>query len=220
MSGREKVLALLRAARREAGGAGDEQAREEVARRIASPVPVGPRPVAGGAERVARFVAKAEAVQVEVARLPSMRSLPVAIATALRDRNLPAAIRMGTEPVFAKLDWSGLDATIGTGRPEEPAALSRAAFGVAETGSLVFLSGPDNPVTLTFAGDHHFVALRESDVMENFEEVWEGIRTTHLDPRTVNFVTGPSRSADIEQRLELGAHGPVSLQVFLVSESG
>lgn len=149
-----------------------------------------------------------------------MQDLPAAVAAALRDRNLPAAIRMGTETAFTKLDWSRLDATIGMARPEEPAALSRAAFGVAETGSLVFLSGPENPVTLTFGADHHFVVLREIDVIGNFEEVWTGIRTAGLDPRTVNFVTGPSRSADIEQRLEIGAHGPVSLQVFVVGGCG
>ena len=98
--------------------------------------------------------------------------------------------------------------------------MSRAAFGVAETGTLAFLSGPENPVTLTFAGDHHFVALRERDVLLNFEDVWAAMRRAKLDPRTVNFVTGPSRSADIEQSMQLGAHGPVAVQIYLVGEDG
>ena len=220
MSARERLLGKLRAARHETGGTDDHAARANVARRLASRSPVGPKPVLRGAARVARFVTKAEAVQCSVDRLPSIGALPDAIAAALRNRNLPAAIRMGSEPAFTSLDWSRLDATIGIGREEEPATLSRAAFGVSETGTLAFLSGPENPVTLTFLGDHHFVALFEKDVVENFEDVWAEIRTAGLDPRTVNFVTGPSRSADIEQRLQLGAHGPIAVQIFLVAEDG
>ena len=220
MSARERLLGKLRAARHEAGGTDDHAAREDVARRLASCSPVGPKPFLRGAARPARFVAKAEAVQCSVDRLESIEALPGAIAAALRNRNLPAAIRMGSEPAFATLDWSGLDATIGIGREEEPATLSRAAFGVAETGTLAFLSGPENPVTLTFLGDHHFVALFEKDVVENFEDVWAEMRAAGLDPRTVNLVTGPSRSADIEQRMQLGAHGPIAVHIFLIGEDG
>ena len=220
MNARERLLKRLRAARLEAGEADDHAAREAVALRLASRSPVGPKPALAGSRRVERFIAKAEAVHCAVSRLPSMHALPRAVAAELRGRNLPAAIRLGREPEFASLDWGSLDATVGTARMEEPATLSRAAFGVAETGTLAFLSGPENPVTLTFAGDHQFVALRERDVLLHFEDVWAEMRRARLDPRTVNFVTGPSRSADIEQTMELGAHGPVAVQIYLVGEDG
>ena len=222
MSARERILAALRASRgplpeavaADSGGAPADGAGDG----FPPGAPVGPRPAipaASAAERVAAFCARAEAAGCRVARLPDPVALPAAVAEALRGRNLPAAIRMGADPVLAALDWSGLEASVGCGRREEPATLSRAAFGVAETGSLVFLSGPDNPVTLTFLGDHHLVLLREADVVAHFEAVWAGLRDAGADPRTVNLVTGPSRSADIEQKLEMGAHGPVSVTVFL-----
>ena len=220
VNARERLLTRLRAARHEAGEADDDAARNAVAQQLASRATVGPKPALAASGRVERFIAKAEAVHCTVRRLPSMQALPGAIAAELRDRNLPAAIRLGKEPEFASLNWGSLDATVGTGRREEPATVSRAAFGVAETGTLALLSGPENPVTLTFAGDHHFVALRERDVLLHFEDVWAEMRRAGLDPRTVNFVTGPSRSADIEQTMELGAHGPVAVQIYLVGEDG
>ena len=134
----------------------------------------------------------------------------------LRNRNLPAAVRIGADPIFAGLDWGTVETSQGPGRLEEPATLSRAEFGLAETGTLVLASGPDNPVTLTFLGETHFVVLRDGDVCGGFEDFWAAWRARGLDPRTINIVTGPSRSADIGQVLQLGAHGPVALHVFLL----
>ena len=89
---------------------------------------------------------------------------------------------------------------------------------MAETGTLALMSGPDNPVTLTFLGETHFVALRSSDIVDGLEELWSGVRERGALPRTVNLVTGPSRSADIGQKLQLGAHGPVALHIFVVED--
>jgi L-lactate dehydrogenase complex protein LldG len=87
---------------------------------------------------------------------------------------------------------------------------------MAETGTVVLASGPDNPVTLTFLGETHFVILRADDIQAGYEDMWAELRRRGLTPRTVNLVTGPSRSADIGQTLQLGAHGPVALHVFVV----
>ncbi|MEM7522336.1 MAG: LUD domain-containing protein, partial [Pseudomonadota bacterium] len=106
----------------------------------------------------------------------------------------------------------------GPGRIDEPATLSVAPYGLAETGTLGLCSGPDNPVTLTFLGETHFVAVRAGDVHPGFEELFAAHRASGRDPRTLNFVTGPSRSADIGQKLQLGAHGPVALHIFVVDE--
>ena len=87
---------------------------------------------------------------------------------------------------------------------------------MAETGTLILDSGPENPVTLTFLGETHFVVVAADDIKAGFEDMWAEWRARSLDPRTVNMVTGPSRSADIGQTLQLGAHGPVALHVFVV----
>ncbi|HLS19987.1 MAG TPA: LUD domain-containing protein, partial [Paracoccaceae bacterium] len=91
-----------------------------------------------------------------------------------------------------------------------------AEFGIAETGSLVFASGRENPVTLNFLGETHFALLDADDIVGGYEELWANWHERGLNPRTVNFITGPSRSADIGQVLQLGAHGPVALHVFLL----
>ena len=166
-----------------------------------------------------QFIARARAVDASVTRLASVDELPQALAQELRNRNLPAAIRTGADPVFDR-DWGTVDRTIGPGRSEEPATLTRAEFGLAETGSLVMISGPDNPVTLNFLGETHFAVVDAKDVHGGFEDLWAAYRERSIHPRTVNLITGPSRSADIGQTLQLGAHGPVALHIFVVDDQG
>lgn len=169
-----------------------------------------------GADRLDRFIAQATAADATVSRIDNMAALPAALADELRGRNLPAAVRHGADPAFASLDWGTVETSQGVGRIDEPATLSRAHYAMAETGTLVLASGPDNPVTLTFLGETHFVVLKASDIKAGFEGVFAAVRQDGLAPRTLNMVTGPSRSADIGQVLQLGAHGPIALHIFVV----
>jgi len=208
MSPRDSILARVR----RATGGGDPAA---VAARTGQPAPV---PAAGqteGEARIEQFIDKAVAVDATASRLRSLDDLPEALAEELRNRNLPAAIRTGTDAAFAR-DWGSVEHSVGPGRLDEPATLSRAELAMAETGTLVLASGPANPVTLTFLGETHFVVVAADDIKAGFEDMWDAWRQRGLDPRTVNMVTGPSRSADIGQTLQLGAHGPVALHVFVV----
>ena len=80
-------------------------------------------------------------------------------------------------------------------------------------------SGPDNPTTLNFLPDTHIVVVDAKDIAGDYEAVWQRLRERFgagLMPRTVNLITGPSRSADIAQILILGAHGPRRLHVLIV----
>jgi L-lactate utilization protein LutC len=212
MSARDRILGRLRGA----AGQGDRAAG--VAARLAEhpPGPVPHQAASRGPQRLKQFMAKHEAAAGTIGRVSSLAELPKALAHELRKRNLPAAVRIGADPMFRNLDWGMVDVSQGPGRIEEPATLSRAQFGLAETGTLVLASGADNPVTLTFLGETHFVVLREADICAGFEDLWAAWRSRGLDPRTINMVTGPSRSADLGQVLQLGAHGPVALHVFLV----
>lgn len=215
MSARERILGRIAA---RAAGRGDPDRAEEAVRRIANPpAPLTPRQAASqGRQRTTQFMAKAEAAAATVGRVSSLAELPRAIAHELRKRNLPAELRVGADPLFRGLDWGAIWLSQGPGRLEEPATLSRAQFGLAETGTLALASGADNPVTLTFLGETHFVVLRTADICGGFEDFWTAWRARGLDPRTLNLVTGPSRSADIGQVLQLGAHGPIALHVFLL----
>lgn len=212
MSARDRILDRIRAA----AGPGDRKAA--VADWMAAPGggPLPHQAVSHGPQRLTRFMQKLDAASATVGRVSSLAELPKSLAHELRKRNLPAQVRLGTDPMFAGLDWGTIETSHGPGRLEEPVTLSRAEFGLAETGTLILASGPDNPVTLTFLGETHFVVLREADLCAGFEDFWTAWRARGLDPRTLNMVTGPSRSADIGQVLQLGAHGPVALHVFLI----
>jgi L-lactate dehydrogenase complex protein LldG len=212
MSARARILARVN----RASGGGDSVA---VAARLghhnAEPAPVPAMAQTQGALRIDQFIDKATAADATVSRIASLDELPQALASELRKRNLPAAIRTGHDPAFER-DWGTLEHSTGPGRLEEPATLSRAELAMAETGTLLLASGAQNPVTLTFLGETHFVVIAADDIKAGFEDMWAAWRVRGLDPRTVNLVTGPSRSADIGQTLQLGAHGPVALHVFVV----
>jgi len=183
-----------------------------------APAPLKPAMAeATGDIAIAQFTAKAEAVNSTVSRIASMDDLPMAVAEELRNRNLPATIRTGEDPVFDR-DWGTVERSTGPGRETEPATMTMAKFGLAETGSVVMTSGPDNPATLNFLGETHFAVIKAKDIQSGFEDLWAGYREQNINPRTVNLITGPSRSGDIGQTLQLGAHGPVALHIFVVDD--
>lgn len=173
------------------------------------------------AERVALFAQMAKKVAASVGHVAEPDDLPLAVAGFLRDHNLPASVRMGDDRLVAGLPWERTQVEVKRGPSDgnDPVGLSHAVAGIAETGTLVLLSGPDNPTTLNFLPETHIVVVRAEDIAGDFESVWDDIRERYGKgemPRTVNMVTGPSRSADIEQKLLLGAHGPRRLHIFIV----
>ena len=89
---------------------------------------------------------------------------------------------------------------------------------VAETGTLMLPSAPDRPTTLNLLPDTAIVVLAANRVVGPYEDAWDLLREAGGMPRNVMLVTGPSRSADIEQTLELGAHGPRRLHIVLVED--
>jgi len=123
----------------------------------------------------------------------------VTVAPALADMNWPSTFRSGSA--------SGVEAT----------SVTPCFAAVAETGSVVLASSGDTPATLNFLPDNHIVVINESQVVNHVDDVWTKLREGTVDARAVNFVTGPSRTGDIEQTIEIGAHGPRRMHVVLVS---
>jgi L-lactate dehydrogenase complex protein LldG len=173
------------------------------------------------ATRAATFQAQAESVAASVARVAGDADVPAEIARFLRENNLPAILRMGEDARLTALPWDATTIGISKGPSggDDLNAVSHAEAGVAETGTLVLVSGPHNPTTLNFLPDNHIVVLRADAIAANYESVWSELRTRFgkgLMPRTVNLITGPSRSADIEQKMLLGAHGPRRLHIVVI----
>jgi L-lactate dehydrogenase complex protein LldG len=224
MSGREQIFAAIR---RSLGVTGSEAPRrKEVADRIAGR-PRGVIPARGqgtAQERLDLFVRMIEFAAGTVARVGALDEVPGEVAAFLRRYNLPMSVRRGADPRLAGLPWERAG-TLEVSTAIDAAMLSsvsHAFAGVAETGTLVLASGPDNPTSLNFLPDNHIVVIDAKDVAGDYESIWPRLRETYgegLMPRAVNLITGPSRSADIEQTLILGAHGPRRLHVIVVGDA-
>jgi L-lactate dehydrogenase complex protein LldG len=113
----------------------------------------------------------------------------------------------------------------GRAEASDTVSLQHAYAAIAETGTLMLPSAPERPTTINLLADTAIVLLRASRLVGAYEEAWDMLRAEWQDklsggfmPRNVMLVTGPSRSADIEQTLELGAHGPRRLHVVLVED--
>jgi L-lactate dehydrogenase complex protein LldG len=168
---------------------------------------------------VDRFVAMATEAAATVDRVMGMEALPGAIATYLKDRNLSTELVATTDPDLDGLEGQGLlTVRRGLPTPTDTVSVVPALCGLAETGTLMLRSGPTRASTLNFLPDTHIVVLRARDVVGGLEEAWTALRAEGPTPRTVNFITGPSRTGDIEQTLQMGAHGPLRLHILLVDE--
>ncbi|MEA2833419.1 MAG: L-lactate dehydrogenase complex protein LldG [Methylobacteriaceae bacterium] len=222
-SAREDILANIR---RSLGVSGSEAPRRaNVATRLQN-APAGLIPARGQldpAGRVAMFKEQAERAQASVTEVARPEDVPGEVARFLRDHNLPATIRIGTDAGLTAMPWdeTALDVSTGRSNGGDPNAVSHAFGGVAESGTLAMLSGPDNPTTLNFLPDNHIVIVSAAEIAGDYETIWQRLRQQTgkgTMPRTVNLITGPSRSADIEQTLLLGAHGPRTLHIIIVGE--
>ena len=207
--------------RGELGGA----ARAAVEARLAVP-PRGPnvaRADLPAAQRIDLFCQWAEANNASVVRVPA-RDVPTEIASYLARNNLPARAAIAPSPQLDGLDWTSqpmLELRRGRAEVSDAVAITPAFAAIAETGTLVMASGPEHPVTLNLLPDTHVVVLRETDIVGGYEEVWQKLRQRYGKdrmPRSVNTITGPSRTGDIEQTIELGAHGPRRMHIVVVHE--
>jgi L-lactate dehydrogenase complex protein LldG len=182
-----------------------------------------PRP-----EQVALMVRNIEKEFGTVTRVPDTGEVPEAVASYLAGQNLPSTVVMAPHPELRGIPWSTRPLlVIREGRAEatDLVSLQHGFAGVAETGTLMLPSAPERPTTLNLLADTAIVVLRSSRVVGAYEDAWDLLRAERHDersggfmPRNVMFVTGPSRSADIEQTLELGAHGPRRLHVVLIED--
>jgi L-lactate dehydrogenase complex protein LldG len=222
MSARESILRKVRAS---LGQEATQGARAEAVADRLKRAPKGIIPVRGQLpqeERIALFCTTLTKLSATHERLKGYDGIPSAVATYLRAHNLPAGIRMGDDRRLSGAGWSKhryLDVKVGPSDGKDEVGLSHARSAVAETGTLVLGSGSNNPTTLNFLPEHHIVVVDASDIDGDLEASIAKLRKRYGKgemPRTVNLITGPSRSGDIEQKILLGAHGPRALHVIVV----
>lgn len=182
-----------------------------------------PRP-----EQVALLICNIEKDFGTLERVPDGDAVPEAVAGYLAQNNLPSMLAMAPHPELRAMPWSSRPLLLireGRALPTDMVSVQQAFAAVAETGTLMLPSDPERPTTLNLLSDTAIVVLRTSRVVGPYEDAWDLLRRERQDvvtggfmPRNVMLVTGPSRSADIEQTLELGAHGPRRLHVVLIED--
>jgi L-lactate dehydrogenase complex protein LldG len=222
-SGRDAVIFKIRQG---LGVYDSAKRRAAVADRLAKPAsPLIPERARRGREQLRglfrQFLEGQSATVIEVA---GGADVPAAVARYLRSTNLPLRVRVGEDAYLDGLSWKSepaLERTKGPAKGSDEVGLSHASAAVAETGTLVLASGADNPVTLGFLPENHIVVVEDKHLVGGYEGAWARIRERfgrRAMPRTVNFISGPSRTADIGGQLVMGAHGPRRLCVILVRE--
>ncbi len=232
-SAREQIFAALRAGFK---GRDDVVAKVAVEARIArrepNLVPARGKPESKKAA-IAAFTALAEEASATVARVNTMIDVPNAVADFLRNHNLPMRAVLAPDPLLDAARWERrktLELRKGAAEPFDEVGISLAYRAVAETGTLVMLAGANTPTTINFLPETEIVILPADRVVGAYEDALAPLRapapsgngaeaTKHALPRVVNFITGPSRSADIEQTLQLGAHGPRRLHIVIVDDA-
>ena len=223
-SARAQILGGIRKALNSAEGS--EEARRRLATHPRNLIPA--RAQLPHDRQVELFAAMAAEVSATVERLAGMADVPGAVADYLAGLNLPAEVRVAPDATLDPIPWDRrptLTVTRGRARDTDGASVTGAFAGVAETGTLMLLSGAERPTTLNFLPDTHIVVLKRGQIVGTMEDAWDRLRIAGGEgagggalPRTVNFITGPSRTGDIEMRIELGAHGPRRLHILLVED--
>lgn len=176
----------------------------------------GPKPAFAG-DVVERFVVKMQEKAATVERLASLDAVGEAAARYLAA--IPVPLQLRASGALRELAWpAALAVQYGAAVREDLSSLTPCYAAVAESGGIVTLSGADTPSTLNFVPDNHIVVVHTHQVVAHFEDLWALWRASGRPvPRTVNIISGPSRTADIEQTIQLGAHGPRRLHILLIS---
>jgi L-lactate dehydrogenase complex protein LldG len=175
------------------------------------------RPVAEG-DSVKLFLDRAGAVATELRVLDRMSDVPEAVADILRSKNMAARVHIPPDAELGALALVPALTVEKTAPGPDDCALAIVPFAIAETGTLAYPAREDSPASWHFRAGLEIAIVRAANILPQMEDVLARIKAKGALPHTINFVTGPSRTGDIEQTLELGAHGPKSLAVLIVKE--
>jgi L-lactate dehydrogenase complex protein LldG len=216
MSARDNILARIRTAQGRSG-APDEAERGVAATHIGAH-PQGPRPQSAR-EPVARFSECAVKLSTTVDGVAAFSDVPQAVARYLEQNKLPKSAVCW--PELFELEWraAGINVESRAAVGSDLVGVTGAFCAIAETGTLMMLSGVRTPATTSLLPETHIAVVRTARIVRGMEDAWQLLRDeVGQMPRAVNFVSGPSRTADIEQTIVLGAHGPYRVHIVLVRD--
>jgi L-lactate dehydrogenase complex protein LldG len=164
-----------------------------------------------------RFCRKSEAMASSVSIIEDASAGPVAVAKFLHENGLAAELVIW--PELAGLPWAeaGISAQTRKANDRDLIGVTGCYCAIAETGTLMLLSGESTPAATSLLPETHIAFVRASRIVAGMEDGWALLRAERNEvPRSVNFVSGPSRTGDIEQTIVLGAHGPYRVHLLVV----
>jgi len=215
MGSRERILSRIRRAQGRGGDAPPESERDLVQQYLASH-PRGPLREFGP-DVVACFRERAAASASTIDAVASERDAPAAVARFLEAHGIPG--RGCIWPALSALDWvgAGLSLDARAARDEDMVGVTGVYCAIAETGTLCVLSAPDSPASASLVPETHVAIVPEGRIVGCMEDAWDLMRAELGQlPRAVNYISGPSRTADIEQTVVVGAHGPARVHIVIV----
>lgn len=214
MTSRDDILSRVRA-RLGRDPANDAAGRTAIEAILAARTQ-GPRP-AVQAPLNARFIEKSLAQSSSVDTVATMADAPAAVARYLQVNGLPA--KAVAWPSLAGLDWAGAGVAVEIRGAVDAdlVGITGCFCAIAETGTLMLCGSPDSPAAVSLLPETHIAIVPAGRIVPGMEEGWALARAELGQlPRAVNFVSGPSRTGDIEQTIVLGAHGPYRVHLILV----
>ncbi len=173
-------------------------------------------------ELVNLFISEAELADAVCERVDNLADVVDVVRDYMVEHDLGNRIWLSGEGGLSDLSWGdgfefmGDDVDIDDYVDDGLVGLNIAYGGVAETGSLVFLSSVGVSLVQNFLCASSIVILFTDDIFGVYEDIRDSLGSNFLDSRGMIFVTGPSRTGDIAQTLELGAHGALRLKIVLV----
>jgi L-lactate dehydrogenase complex protein LldG len=215
-SARQHILGRIRQAQGRRDPASLEAEAARVAARIAAR-PRGPLPSVSTAFE-ATFRRRAESMQSTTESVASWEEVPPAVARYLEAQGL--ARRGCVWPSLSHLDWlgAGLDLSPRPARDEDAIGVTSVFAAIAETGTVMVISGKETPSSVSLLPATHIAAIPATRIVAYAEDAWDLARRELGElPRAVNFISGPSRTADIDQTMVLGAHGPARVHLIVVA---
>ena len=196
--------------------------RAQVRAAVAAPQP-GPLPdlAANTADELrSRFIAQAQKMADTVETVACMAQVPLALAQYLSRQGI-APDACGWQGL-QDLPWQAAGVRFSARKPaaDDAVGITGVFCALAETGSLLLLSGPGTWSSTSLLPETHIAILPASRIVANMEAAFALIRHERGElPRNTQFISGPSRTGDIEQTIVLGAHGPYRVHVVIVADA-
>jgi L-lactate dehydrogenase complex protein LldG len=222
MSARERILDRIRANSGKTGATTDAErsaVRAHIAQHARGPVPESGQQATLTA-RVAQFKKECERLKTSVDEILTENDVPQALAGYLEQNGLKKRVVAWVS--FSNLPWSsaGIQCEKRMANGDDLVGVTDCFCAISETGTLVLLSSPATPKLTALLPETHVCIVRASRLVNTMEEAVALQRQEQaMLPRATFLVSGPSRTADIEQTIVIGAHGPYRVHVILIHDA-